>query len=156
MSSGNVIVIPVDGSKNSDRAVNWYLEHLHLKGDRVVFIHAFDPPPMQSAKHTSVDFKNSYDEWCIVIQKAQDKARCLLSEYDQKFLPLKGQLSYKMIHDTGSPGDVIVSYSKKESATTIVMGCRGLGKLRRTLLGSVSDYVVRHSSIPVVVIPPTS
>ena len=37
----------------------------------------------------SVDFKNSYDEWCIVIQKAQDKARCLLSEYDQKFLPLK-------------------------------------------------------------------
>lgn len=37
----------------------------------------------------SVDFKNSYDEWCIVIQKAQDKARCLLSEYDQKFLSLK-------------------------------------------------------------------
>jgi len=37
----------------------------------------------------SVDFKNSYDEWCIVIQKAQDKARCLLSEYDQKFIPLK-------------------------------------------------------------------
>ena len=37
----------------------------------------------------SVDFKNSYDEWCIVIQKAQDKARCLLKEYDQKFLPLK-------------------------------------------------------------------
>lgn len=29
-----------------------YLEHLHLKGDRVVFIHAFDPPPMQSAKHS--------------------------------------------------------------------------------------------------------
>lgn len=60
-----------------------------------------------------------------------------------------------MIHDTGSAGEVIVSYVKKERATCIVMGCRGLGKLRRTLLGSVSDYVVRHSSIPVIVVPPS-
>lgn len=39
----------------------------------------------------SVDFKNSYDEWCVVIQKAQDKARFLLKEYDQKFVALKVQ-----------------------------------------------------------------
>ena len=39
----------------------------------------------------SVDFKNSYDEWCVVIQKAQDKARCLLKEYDQKFVSHKVQ-----------------------------------------------------------------
>ncbi|CAH3124444.1 universal stress protein in QAH/OAS sulfhydrylase 3'region-like [Pocillopora verrucosa] len=154
MSSGNVVIIPVDGSKNSERAVSWYLDHLHSKGDRVVFIHAFDPPPMQSAKHTSVDLKNNYDEWCVLIQKAQDKARGLLKEYDEKFASLKGQLSYKMIHDSGKPGEVIISYSKKENGTVLVMGCRGLGKLRRTLLGSVSDYVVRHSSIPVIVIPP--
>ncbi|CAH3154165.1 unnamed protein product [Porites evermanni] len=154
MSSCNVVIIPVDGSKNSERAVDWYLAHLHLKGDRVVFLHAFDPPPMQSAKHTSVDFKNSYDEWCVVIQKAQDKARFLLKEYDQKFVALKDKLSYKLIHDTGRAGEVIVSYIKKEQATCIVMGCRGLGKLRRTLLGSVSDYVVRHSTIPVIVVPP--
>ena len=61
-----------------------------------------------------------------------------------------------MIHDTGKPGEVIIDYSKKESATCIVMGSRGLGKIRRTVLGSVSDYVVRHSLIPVVVIPPFS
>lgn len=66
------------------------------------------------------------------------------------------KLSYKMIHDTGKPGEVIIDYSKKENATCIVMGSRGLGKIRRTLIGSVSDYVVRHSLIPVVVIPPFS
>lgn len=47
-----------------------------------------------------------------------------------------------MIYDIGSLGDVIVSYSKKENVIIIVMGCRGLGKLRRILFGSVSDYVV--------------
>lgn len=36
-----------------------------------------------------VDFKNSYDEWCILMQKAQDSARCLLKEYDDRFAGLK-------------------------------------------------------------------
>ena len=60
-----------------------------------------------------------------------------------------------MIHDTGKPGEVITEYIKKERATCVVIGCRGLGKIRRTLLGSVSDYVVRHSPVPVVVVPPS-
>ena len=37
----------------------------------------------------SVDLKNNYDEWCVLIQKAQDKARGLLKEYDEKFASLK-------------------------------------------------------------------
>jgi len=35
--------------------------------------------------------------------------------------------------------------------TTIVVGTRGLGSVRRTILGSVSDYVVHHAHCPVIV-----
>ena len=56
----------------------------------------------------------------------------------------------------GNPGQVICKTADKEKADHIVMGCRGLGTVRRTLLGSVSDYCVHHSCIPVSVVPPAT
>lgn len=41
--------------------------------------------------------------------------------------------------------------AKEEHADIIVTGTRGQGKIRRTLLGSVSDYIIHHSHVPVLV-----
>ena len=49
------------------------------------------------------------------------------------------------------PGNVLVQAAEDEKATMIVMGTRGMGTVRRTILGSVSDYVVHHAHCPVVV-----
>ena len=46
----------------------------------------------------------------------------------------------------------IVSLAEEIGAGLIVIGSRGLGKLRRVLLGSVSDSVVRHAHCPVLVV----
>ena len=49
-------------------------------------------------------------------------------------------------------GELIVEVAKKEGAVLIVIGSRGQGVLRRTLMGSVSQYVLHHAHCPVVVI----
>ena len=49
------------------------------------------------------------------------------------------------------PGQVICKIAADEKATMIVIGTRGMGKVRRTIMGSVSDYVVHHATCPVVV-----
>lgn len=51
----------------------------------------------------------------------------------------------------GNAGEVIVKVAKDENATLIVTGTRGMGKIRRTFLGSISDYVIHHSPVPVLV-----
>ncbi|KAK3102597.1 hypothetical protein FSP39_012502 [Pinctada imbricata] len=56
----------------------------------------------------------------------------------------------KSTHAT-KPGEGILNVAKEVNADLIVTGSRGLGKLRRTILGSVSDYVVHHSEVPVLV-----
>lgn len=52
---------------------------------------------------------------------------------------------------TGEPGQGIVAAAEAEGADMVIVGTRGLDRAGRFLLGSVSDYVVYHSSCPVLV-----
>lgn len=52
---------------------------------------------------------------------------------------------------TGEPGSVICQYAEEVNAKGIVLGSRGRGGIRRAMLGSVSDHVVRNAPCPVVV-----
>ena len=52
----------------------------------------------------------------------------------------------------GRAGPALCDLASELSASAIVMGTRGRGGLKRAMLGSVSDYVVRNAPCPVVVI----
>jgi nucleotide-binding universal stress UspA family protein len=52
----------------------------------------------------------------------------------------------------GRPDEQIVALAEEIGAGLIVMGNRGLGGLRRLLMGSVSDSVVRHAHCPVLIV----
>ena len=49
-------------------------------------------------------------------------------------------------------GEWIVKTSQKEKAQLVVVGPRGMGLIRRTILGSVSDYVIKHAKCAVAVV----
>ena len=63
------------------------------------------------------------------------------------------QIKYKFVDESFNPGEGICAAAKKENVDMIVMGTRGLSTLRRTVLGSVSDYVLHHTNLPVAVVP---
>jgi nucleotide-binding universal stress UspA family protein len=54
----------------------------------------------------------------------------------------------------GSPGPALCDLAAELGASALVLGSRGRGGLRRALLGSVSDHVVRHARCPVVITTP--
>ena len=56
------------------------------------------------------------------------------------------------VFEVGSPGPAILSVAKKNNADLIVMGSRGLGPIKGLFMGSVSSYVVTHSTCPVMIV----
>jgi hypothetical protein len=61
------------------------------------------------------------------------------------------QLAGKIRTESGKPGEVITRVAHQEKSSLIVIGSRGLSKLKRTIQGSVSDYVLHHAHCPVIV-----
>lgn len=83
-----------------------------------------------------------------------EKSEKLHSNYSNECVEANVKHEYYTI-TAKSPGEGICQSSIDNNADMIVIGNRGLGKIKRTLLGSVSDFVVNRSSIPVTIVPPT-
>jgi nucleotide-binding universal stress UspA family protein len=85
---------------------------------------------------------------------AQDQAaeRWGLQAIDEtcRHLGLEG-VEMALVH--GSAGPALCQLAIDLPADVVVIGTRGLGGLRRAVLGSVSDHVVRNAPCPVVVCP---
>lgn len=60
-------------------------------------------------------------------------------------------MSGEVVRLEGQPETSILAKAEEVQATMIVMGSRGLGTIRRTILGSVSEYVLHHSHVPVMI-----
>jgi len=135
---GDVVVIAIDGSKQAEHAFSFYVEHLHRKVNTVLLVHGLEIPTMPTR-----------DSWDHQMQTGVKKRQELQDKYQEKFKELG--IQGKFISDFEKPGEFIVNVATREKANFIVMGTRGLGKIRRTIMGSVSDYVVHHSICPVVV-----
>lgn len=59
-----------------------------------------------------------------------------------------------LIWEGESAGEAILEAAAAEGADMIVVGTHARGGLGRLLLGSVSEYVIRHASVPVLVVRP--
>jgi nucleotide-binding universal stress UspA family protein len=64
-------------------------------------------------------------------------------------------VSASMRTPTGSPAGTLVTIADENKNTMIVIGTRGQSGLKRLVVGSVTDKVIRASGHPVLVVPPS-
>jgi nucleotide-binding universal stress UspA family protein len=117
------ILIPIDGSKNSLRALGMgiYLAKTHKAN--LFGLHVID---LQTVfKYSALD----------------PIANCSKNHVS---------FSSKILH--GRTGPSIVKFAQKQRFDIIVIGARGLGSFSGMVLGSVSNYIVQKSKIPVLII----
>lgn len=83
--------------------------------------------------------------------------RDLENEAYEKVKPLESELKeaglvVKVRIESGVPHSKILEVEEDEEVSVIILGSHGKSNLKEMLLGSVSEYVMRHAKKPVLVI----
>ncbi|XP_068744570.1 universal stress protein YxiE-like [Montipora capricornis] len=146
VNNTELLLIAVDECEHSERAFDWYLNHIHKDENSVIVLYChekLDPPPLLHAQHS--------EEWKQTTRDHEKKKDQVIEKYKEKCDTKK--LKAKIRLEFGKAGETIHRVSHEENVNFIVMGGRQLSTLRRTLLGGVSDYVIKHSHIPVIFVP---
>lgn len=149
--ASRTVLIAVDASDNAKIAFNYYLEQIYRANDLIIISHVPEVADLPSFSFKA-GISLPVDEWTKALQEQSIKVKQIEEFYEQLLIPKK--IQYKL-HSVAakSPGQGIITVSEQDKADLVVIGTRGLDRVRRTLLGSVSDYVVRHSKVPVLVCP---
>jgi nucleotide-binding universal stress UspA family protein len=88
-----------------------------------------------------------------IVEQLRKQAEKILDEQVEKIERDGGKVAQKHLRIAERyRAQQIVRVAEEIGAGLIVMGSRGLGGVRRALMGSVSDSVVRHAHCPVLVV----
>ena len=132
------ILVPLDGSTNSRRALDVAIYHARQSGAGIIGI-TVTPP-----KATTFSYVPTYTKQDIVnAKKILKDAKNVADRKDISF-------NWKIFH--GNAGKEIVKFAKSSNSDLIVIGGRGLGSVKEVLLGSVSHYVSHSSNIPILIV----
>ena len=136
------ILVPVDGSDNSYRALDAALLLSEKLGSNITVIHVMEEFPI-----THIGSEKLLSE---VLEAYKKENQDILSKCSE--IATQKGLTIKTVLIQGNPASVILDYSKKENFDLLIMGSRGLGKFKELILGSVSGKIVHHSPCAVMLI----
>nr|ADB54801.1 universal stress protein 3739 [Hordeum vulgare subsp. vulgare] len=153
--------LAVDFSEGSRAALQWAADNLLRSGDNLPLLHVLKDPdyeqgetllweasgspliPLSEFSHPSVAKKYGVKPDAETLDMLNTIAK-------QKEVAVVSKVLF------GDPREKLCQAIHDMPISCLVIGSRGLGKLKRVLLGSVSDYVVNNAACPVTVVKPAS
>lgn len=145
VADGGDVVVGVDGSAPSLRALQWGAREAARRGVGLRAVHAYPVSSTQRNLSRGVGAETAAQ----TRERARDAATELLAgAVDRAQLPTGTSVRQQVA--AGSPAGVLVSTTRPEEL--LVCGPRGLSPLQQKVLGSVSDQCLRHAQAPVVLV----
>ena len=140
------IVLAVDGSEGAKLAAQAAAEISAAGGSEVHVIYVLPTAARLYGFHRySDEVKES------LLEQARNEARKFLDAQAERVGSDGGTVAQTYL-GTGRPDEEIIELAEEIDAGMVVIGSRGLGGIRRALVGSVSESVARHAHCPVLVV----
>ncbi|WP_196593386.1 universal stress protein [Pectinatus sottacetonis] len=138
MDNIKTILVPVDGSEGSDKAVEFAIKLAQVYQAKIDFLY------IANINQLAINACLS-DAILDAVTKAGDAI------LDRALAKVPQGIKVEAFSETGSPSVTILEFAEENKNDMIAMGSRGLGVVKGVLLGSVSQYVVENAKCPVVI-----
>jgi nucleotide-binding universal stress UspA family protein len=140
------ILVPVDGSPTSNSGLDEAVRLARAGGSKIRLLHIIDDTlAFNSPDGAGVNY---------VLDALRGSARQALKNAGDRVRRAKLEAETGLVENfTGRVADAIVEQAKRWRADVIVMGTHGRRGFDRLLIGSNAELVVRHSHIPVLLVP---
>lgn len=135
------ILVPLDGSKNSQRGLEMAISVARQFGAIITGVYSIYAPPHSEFRGVGSVEESLNEE----VKKIMDNAKVLAAQNGIVFKEklMRGDIGYNIIK---------LAHNKKEKFNLIIIGNRGRGSLKEMFFGSVSNYVIHASKIPVLLV----
>lgn len=120
-------LVPTDGSKSSNRAIEYAIELAEILGASITLFHVLSDG----------------------MQEDLIEAKKMLTDARERVAAKNIRVAVKV--RKGEPWEEIVKESK-DGYNLVIIGSRGISGLKRMLLGSVTENVARRSPCPVTIV----
>ena len=139
------ILLATDGSEQAELAVLRAVELADATDSELHVVHVGVVPIFLQSYPGTLGYERT------LYEQIEEESRELLRKESWRVKVAGGTVAGAHLR-MGAVALEIVALAEELQADLIVMGCRGLGGVRRALMGSVSDSVVRHAHCPVLVV----
>ncbi len=141
------LLVPVDGSSTSDKALDEAIRLAVFSGAKISLIHVVD----DLSHITGFESGTDYVQQMIPLIRAAGEE--LLAKEGEKVLAHGLQVECVLIAE--GPGRVcehVAEHARISHADLIVLGSHGRRGVKRVLLGSDAEQIIRHAPVPVLVV----
>jgi nucleotide-binding universal stress UspA family protein len=140
------ILVPIDGSDTASRGLEEAIKLAKALAARIRLVHIVNELSGVPSDLWGVDLRSIVEDMRrsgeAILSSALNRASTEAVEADTRLFEAWG----------GRAGEQIVQYADEWPADLIVCGTHGRRGIRRILMGSDAEYVVRHSRVPVLLV----
>lgn len=140
----STIVVGVDGSEGSVKALRFAIEEARIHDGEVKAVDVWHVPP--------IVYEAGWAATPIDLEAYSTEARAALDRCLEEAGGAGSDVTVTLVVRQGQPAKVLCE--EAHDADLLFVGTRGRGGIRGALLGSVSQACAHHAPCPIVVVPP--
>jgi nucleotide-binding universal stress UspA family protein len=144
------ILVALDGSPLAEAALGPAIALAQLWDAEVSLVQVVQPVTLESAPHLT--FPSGYSDQVTAIRR--DSARDYIKDVAERVRESGVRASGVAVVGAAVP-ETLIELGARDRVSLMAVATHGLGGLKRLVLGSVADKLVRGAQVPVLVVRPT-